>query len=218
MMKTTVLLADDEDTLRDNLAQVLIEEGFCVIPCRDGAQAVKALRQTHVDAIVTDLRMPGVTGMDLILQARKLVPRAAIIVLTAFGQVETAVEAMKNGVSEYICKPLILEEVVFKVKRALAREDHEPEQEPVRSRAEPVEIAPVCPTPCSNLPEIGTTLSDLRTTMMACERFHIASVLSRTGGNKAEAARVLGIALSSLYRKIDELGLAKEAALEPAPT
>jgi DNA-binding NtrC family response regulator len=215
MMKTTVLLADDEDTLRDNLAQVLSEEGFRVIPCRDGTQAIKALRQAHVDAIVTDLRMPGVTGMDLILQARKLAPQAAIIVLTAFGQVETAVEAMKNGVSEYICKPLILDEVVFKVKRALAREEIEQENELLRKRVDHASEEEFVPS-CASLPELGCQPADLRTTLQACERFHITSVLARTAGNKLEAARILGIGMSSLYRKIDELGLAKEAAPETA--
>jgi len=127
MPESTVLLADDEETLRENLAQVLREEGFNVIACRDGTQALKALRQNSVDALITDLRMPGVTGMDLIDHARKLSPEAIIIVVTAFGEVETAVEAMKKGVHDYICKPLILDEVIFKLKRLLAQEDLEKE-------------------------------------------------------------------------------------------
>lgn len=127
MSEITVLLADDEETLRENLAQVLREEGFQVIACRDGTQALKALRQNPVDALITDLRMPGVTGMDLIDHACKLAPEAVIIVVTAFGEVETAVEAMKKGVHDYICKPLILDEVIFKLKRLLAQDDLEKE-------------------------------------------------------------------------------------------
>lgn len=120
MAKNTVLLADDEDTLRDNLAQVLREEGFDVVVCRDGAAALRALNSTTVDAIVTDLRMPGLSGMELIDCAREIAPEASIIVMTAFGQVETAVEAMKKGAKDYLCKPLILEELVFKLKQLIA--------------------------------------------------------------------------------------------------
>jgi DNA-binding NtrC family response regulator len=123
MTQTTVLLADDEDTLRNNLAQVLGEEGFDVIACRDGAEALRALKSRSVDAIITDLRMPGVSGMDLIGHATNLAPEAIIVVITAYGEVETAVEAMKKGARDYICKPLIFDELIFRLKRLLAHRD-----------------------------------------------------------------------------------------------
>jgi len=123
MSKHTILLADDEETLRENLAQVLREEGFDVIACRDGQAALKALKSTTIDALITDLRMPGVTGMDLIDHAVRIAPDASIIVITAFGEVETAVNAMKKGACDYICKPLIFDELIFKLKRLLAHED-----------------------------------------------------------------------------------------------
>ncbi|MEE9296265.1 MAG: sigma-54 dependent transcriptional regulator [Phycisphaerae bacterium] len=123
MRQNTVLLADDEDTLRKNLAQVLQEEGFDVIACRDGTEALRALRANTVDAMITDLRMPGICGMDLIDHAKKLAPEASIIVITAFGEVETAVEAMKKGAQDYICKPLIFDELIFRLKRLIAHDD-----------------------------------------------------------------------------------------------
>ncbi|MHC4235950.1 MAG: sigma-54-dependent transcriptional regulator, partial [Planctomycetota bacterium] len=123
MGNSTILLADDEETLRTNLAQVLQEEGFDVIACADGSEAFKALKSSAVDAVITDLRMPGISGMELIDHAAKLVPEATIIVITAFGEVETAVEAMKKGVRDYICKPLIFDEVIFKLKRLLAHDN-----------------------------------------------------------------------------------------------
>jgi len=123
MRKHTILLADDEDTLRENLAQVLDEEGFDVIACRDGEAALKALKSTTIDALITDLRMPGVTGMDLIDHTVKIAPEASIIVITAFGEVETAVNAMKKGARDYLCKPLIFDELIFKLKRLLAHDD-----------------------------------------------------------------------------------------------
>jgi len=123
MTPITVLLADDEETLRSNLAQVLGEEGFRVIACRDGSEALRALKAQPIDAIITDLRMPGVPGMELLDHAAKLAPSAVSIVITAFGEVETAVEAMKKGARDYICKPLIFDEVIFRLKRLLAHGD-----------------------------------------------------------------------------------------------
>ncbi|MHC4798243.1 MAG: sigma-54-dependent transcriptional regulator [Planctomycetota bacterium] len=123
MGQTTVLVADDEETLRQNLVQVLREEGFDVIGCADGTEALRALKTNSIDIIITDLRMPGISGMDLIDHAIKLAPDVAIIVITAFGDVETAVEAMKKGVRDYISKPLIFDEIIFKLKRFLAHSD-----------------------------------------------------------------------------------------------
>ncbi len=132
MEQTTVLLADDEETLRKNLAQVLREEGFDVITCSDGAEALRALKNGAVDVLITDLRMPGVSGMELIDHAARLSPEAIILVITAFGEVETAVEAMKKGAKEYICKPLIFDEVIFKLKRLVAHDDLAKENKQLR--------------------------------------------------------------------------------------
>ena len=132
--QNTVLLADDEETLRSNFAQVLSEEGFDVIACKDGTEALRALKERSVDAIITDLRMPGVPGMELIDHAKRLAPNAAIIVITAFGAVETAVEAMKKGARDYICKPLIFDEAIFRLKRLLAHDDLQRENRTLRDQ------------------------------------------------------------------------------------
>ena len=123
MERATVLLADDEDTLRKNLAQVLQEEGFDVIACADGSAALRALKSASVDAVITDLRMPGISGIELIDHVRRLAPNAAIIVITAYGEVETAVQALKKGARDYICKPLNFDELIFRLKRLLDHED-----------------------------------------------------------------------------------------------
>lgn len=123
MAKKTVLLADDEHTLRENLAQVLAEENFNVIACKNGTEALAALKSQTVDIIITDLRMPGITGMELIDHAGELAPDAIVIVITAFGEVETAVGAMKKGVKDYICKPLNFDELIFRLKRLIANDN-----------------------------------------------------------------------------------------------
>ncbi len=119
----TILLVDDEDTLRQNLAQVLSEEGFDVIACADGREALRALKTNPVDVLITDLRMPGIPGMELIDQVMKRWPDIITMVITAFGDVESAVEVMKKGARDYICKPLNFDELIFKVKRLIAETD-----------------------------------------------------------------------------------------------
>ncbi len=123
MGRYTILLVDDEDTLRDNLAHVLRDEGFEVIACADGAAALRELKTSRVDALITDLRMPGISGMELIDHATRLAPNAVIVVITAFGEVETAVEVMKKGAQDYICKPIIFDELIFKIKRLLSHKE-----------------------------------------------------------------------------------------------
>ncbi len=130
----TIVIADDEDTLRTNLTEVLREEGFTVIACADGTAALSALKDHTVDALITDLRMPGICGMDLIQHATKVSPEASIIVVTAFGQVETAVDAMKMGARDYLCKPIIFDELIFKLKRLLAHKSLEKENKMLREQ------------------------------------------------------------------------------------
>jgi two-component system response regulator HydG len=116
----TILLAEGEVTLREKLADALRFEGFNVIACGDGADALKHIRVDHVDALMTELRIPGLTGSDLIDHARQQRPNVVIMVITAFGDVATAVQVMKKGVHEFIGKPACLEDVVYKLKRLLA--------------------------------------------------------------------------------------------------
>ncbi|RJP37197.1 MAG: sigma-54-dependent Fis family transcriptional regulator [Phycisphaerales bacterium] len=149
MAQTTVLLADDEDTLRLNLAEVLREENFDVVACADGTEALAALRNQSVDVLITDLRMPGICGMDLIDHAVKITPDTDIIVITAFGEVDTAVEAMKKGARDYICKPVRFEELIFKLKQFVVQKELARENEVLREQVRPssqfLEIVAVSP-------------------------------------------------------------------------
>ena len=171
MSQPTILIADDEDTLRENLAQVLQEEGFDVISCPDGAQALRALKSRSVDAIITDLRMPGLSGMELIGRARKMTPDVTIMVITAFGEVATAVEAMKKGASDYICKPLMFDELIFKLKRLLAQEDMVKEnrllREQIRQTGDPAGMVAKSPAMQAILETIRR-ISHTRSTVLIC--------------------------------------------------
>ena len=136
MTRPSILLADDEDTLRENLAQILDDEGFDVIQCRDGTEALRTIESRTVDAIVTDLRMPGISGMELIGHATRLAADTPILVITAFGEVNTAVEAMRKGASDYLCKPLLFDELILKLRQTLTHSDLARENRILRDQVE----------------------------------------------------------------------------------
>jgi two-component system response regulator AtoC len=101
-----ILVADDEDGVRTFVAEALERDGHEVVQARDGAEALGAAREEPFDVVITDLRMPKMDGMSLVRTLRTEQPDVELIVLTAFGDVATAVEAMKLGVFDYLQKPL----------------------------------------------------------------------------------------------------------------
>ena len=101
-----ILVTDDEEGVRTFLAEALEREGHDVVQAEDGAAALRAAREEPFDVVITDLRMPNVDGMTVVRTLRTEQPDVEIIVLTAFGDVATAVEAMKLGVLDYLQKPL----------------------------------------------------------------------------------------------------------------
>jgi two-component system, NtrC family, response regulator AtoC len=101
-----ILVADDEEGLRHFVSEALEDEGHVVTQAEDGRAAAERLRRQSFDLLITDLRMPGLDGMELVRLARAEQPETEIIVLTAHGSVETAVEAMKLGAFDYLQKPI----------------------------------------------------------------------------------------------------------------
>jgi DNA-binding NarL/FixJ family response regulator len=102
-----VLIVDDERPVRESLARILHREGYEVIDCPDGLRALEQLRRTAFDAIVTDLEMPGLSGLDLIPMLRTLAPRTPVIVLTAHCTAENAIAALRHGGAyDFLTKPL----------------------------------------------------------------------------------------------------------------
>jgi two-component system, NtrC family, response regulator AtoC len=101
-----VLVADDEEGIRDFLAEALEDDGHVVVTAADGLQAAERLRSDGFDLMITDLRMPGLDGIALVRTARSEQPEMEIIVVTAHGSVDTAVEAMKLGAFDYLQKPI----------------------------------------------------------------------------------------------------------------
>ena len=105
-MTTRVLVADDDPTLRDLLSEIMADDGHEIDPAADGDEAIAAMTRQRPDLVLTDLRMPGVDGLRVVDAARRCDPPAPVIVLTAFGSVPKAVEAMRRGAFDFVTKPI----------------------------------------------------------------------------------------------------------------
>ena len=116
-----ILLADDDASFRRVVAYMLDEVGYAVDEAVDGAAALRAFNPAAHAAVVTDLKMPGADGLALLAGVLKAAPRMPVIVVTAHGGVDKAVEAMKGGAFDYVSKPLNRDEFLFKVRNAVDR-------------------------------------------------------------------------------------------------
>src|SRR5215216_2871565 len=114
-----ILIADDHDSLRRGLAQAIADAGHDVEEAAHGNAAIEKLHEGFFDVVVSDLKMSGSTGLDVLKSAKTLHPDCAVILMTAFGSVSTAVEAMKAGAFDYVQKPFEIEEMEVKIEKAL---------------------------------------------------------------------------------------------------
>lgn len=118
-MGNTILIAEDEAILRESLAELLRGEGYEVLEAPHGKAAYEMLLERGVGLVLTDIRMPEMDGMALLEHIRKTAPETPVIVLTAYGTVDSAVKAMRAGATDYLLKPVDFEDVLMKVQRAL---------------------------------------------------------------------------------------------------
>ena len=116
-----ILVVDDEPSMRTTLSILLKREGYQVSQAGDGLQALKMVEPGHYDMVLTDLKMEGVDGMELLRRVKATDPQAEVLIFTAYGTVTSAVEAMKLGAYDYIGKPFDEDELLLKVARALER-------------------------------------------------------------------------------------------------
>ncbi len=120
-MKSNILVVDDEAVTRQTLTDILRLEGYNVTSVPNGEAAVDHLRTHTVDLLVLDIRMPGMDGLDVVQVAGQIAPDVEIILLTAHGSMETAVEALRHRVHDYLLKPASPSQIVETVRRGLER-------------------------------------------------------------------------------------------------
>src|SRR5215208_4518758 len=114
-----ILIADDHDALRRGLVRGLTDAGHDVEEASNGNAAIERLTDSYFDVVLSDLRMGGSDGLDVLRTTKALHPTTAVILMTAFGSVSTAVEAMKSGAFDYVQKPFEIEEMELKIEKAL---------------------------------------------------------------------------------------------------
>ncbi len=117
----TVLVVDDQQPNRVTLERILSREGWEVAHAEDGRGGLERLREGGIGVIVTDLKMPGMSGLELLRASRALAPEVEVVVMTAYGTIETAVEAMKEGAYDYVTKPLRRSEIVSTIRKAFEK-------------------------------------------------------------------------------------------------
>ena len=117
-MEETLLLVDDDENTRTALSIALGREGYRVLTASNGNEAITALDSSPVDFLVTDMMMPGLSGMELLQYARKRHEHVMVIMITGHASVETAIQAMRDGAFDYITKPIKLDEVKITLQKA----------------------------------------------------------------------------------------------------
>jgi two-component system, NtrC family, response regulator AtoC len=119
-LKANILVVDDEPALRLLVTAILTDDGHMVTVAASGAEALQLVQHHHYQVVITDLRMPGLSGLEVLEAVRRDDPGTAVILLTAFGSVESAVEAMRQGAAHYLLKPLANpDELRLAVRRVL---------------------------------------------------------------------------------------------------
>jgi two-component system NtrC family response regulator/two-component system response regulator HydG len=116
-----ILIADDEETARNSLGQILTDDGYQVALAADGKEALRLVAQEAPDILLTDLRMPGMDGQEVLSRVRQGYPEVAVVVMTAHGTIRSAVRALRDGAEDYLTKPIDVEELEHLLERLLKR-------------------------------------------------------------------------------------------------
>lgn len=120
--KGRILVVDDEKSMREVLRIFLGNEGYDVSVANNGEEAIEAVKKDIFDLIITDMKMPKAGGLELLKSAKQLSPDTVVVIITAFGSADSAVEAMKLGAYDYIQKPFQMDEIRLVVKNALEKQ------------------------------------------------------------------------------------------------
>jgi len=117
--KTKILVVEDEDSMREVLTMLLENEGYMVQAASSGTEGLSRLDEDIYDLVITDIKMPGASGFDILKKTREVAPETLVIMITAFGTVEGGIEAMKRGAYDYINKPFKIDEIRMIVRNAV---------------------------------------------------------------------------------------------------
>ncbi|MBV8820540.1 MAG: response regulator [Acidobacteriaceae bacterium] len=169
-----VLVVDDDEVFRKRLRRAFEERNWDADAAASGAEALKFARERSPDLVVVDLRMPGMGGLDVVEELRRIDSSMAIIMLTGYGSIPTAISAVKRGADHYLSKPADVDQILAAYESLRSASDKEPD-----------------------VPETVPSLARV-------EWEHMQRVITDCGGNISQAARLLGIHRRSLQRKLSK--------------
>jgi DNA-binding NtrC family response regulator len=216
--KGTLLIVDDEPLKRATLDIELTAAGYSVVQASDPAAALAHLEQQPVDVVVTDWRMPGMDGMQLLDHIKGRWPRTQVILMTAYGSVDAAVQAIKRGACDYVSKPFATDVLLAKIDRLQSNghNNGNGDKAPADAAgAQTVEPTPVAAEGQTGAPDAPGGISlKLPEAIAGVERSLIDAALRRAAGNQAKAAQFLGIPRTTLRDKLAKYGLASESGQE----
>jgi DNA-binding NtrC family response regulator len=118
-MAESILIVDDEEIIRESLSFILNKEGYRVADAANGRIALDRIREESFDLVLTDLEMPEMKGIELLESINKFSPETLVVIITAYGSIDTAIAALRQGAVDYILKPVEFDELLIKVKRLL---------------------------------------------------------------------------------------------------
>jgi two-component system, NtrC family, response regulator AtoC len=121
-VKSVILLVDDQDTIRFFLEKTLKQEGYEAVTARTGAEAIEKAREVVPDLVLLDLKLPDMDGLEVLRRIKEVFPEIGVVMITAFGDIETAVTAMKNGAYDFVSKPINLEQLLMVIRKGLDSE------------------------------------------------------------------------------------------------
>jgi two-component system response regulator AtoC len=120
--KSVILLVDDQDTIRFFLEKTLTQEGYETVTAKTGAEAIEKARQVMPDLVLLDLKLPDMDGLEVLQKIKEIFPEICIVMITAFGDIETAVSAMKAGAYDFVSKPINLDQLLMAIRKGLESE------------------------------------------------------------------------------------------------
>ncbi|MDP2343000.1 MAG: response regulator [Deltaproteobacteria bacterium] len=204
-----ILVCDDEELIRCSLSEHLKAGSYDVTQAADGVEALEKIEAAPPDALIVDLEMPRLDGLSVLRKLKADGHPFPVIVITAPGALDSAIEATRLGAAGYVSKPFDLREIALLLERVLEKDRLETEVRWLRDRVIQLEELPVAGSVAGafELPDEGVDLA-------AVERGLVEQALARTHGNQTQAAKLLGISRFALRHRIDKHGV--EDLVRPA--